>query len=112
MVATEGLRSLRSCEKIGWQAKAPAPQARKRLRIKVGQTLSSVNPALSAFLSRLLTVAARWRGVSTEGRASRFAAPSDTGRLWSQDCSRHRRITKHGESRMNSNRSDRSEERR
>ena len=36
----DGHRSLRSCEKIGWQAKAPAPQ--------VGQTLSSVNPALSA----------------------------------------------------------------
>jgi hypothetical protein len=47
--------SVRSCERTGWQAKAPAPQARKRLRIKVGQTLSSVNPALSAFLSRLLS---------------------------------------------------------
>jgi hypothetical protein len=41
-------RSLRSRERIGWQAKAPAPQKRKPLRTKVGQTLSSVNPAISA----------------------------------------------------------------
>src|ERR1035437_1618622 len=32
----------------GWQAKAPAPPKRKRLRTSVGQTLSSVNPAISA----------------------------------------------------------------
>jgi hypothetical protein len=30
---------------IGWQAEAPAPQNRKPLATKVGQTLSSVNPA-------------------------------------------------------------------
>ena len=35
----------RSRERIGWQAKAPAPQKHKPLRTKVGQTLSSVNPA-------------------------------------------------------------------
>jgi hypothetical protein len=48
-----GSRSLRSREKIGWQAKAPAPQERKPLRTKVGQTLSSVNPAISAIFSQL-----------------------------------------------------------
>src|ERR1039458_5574593 len=37
-----GTATVRSCEKIGWQAKAPAPQERKPLRTKVGQTLSSV----------------------------------------------------------------------
>src|ERR1019366_6953658 len=36
--------TVRSCERIGWQAKAPAPQKRKPLSTKVGQTLSSVNP--------------------------------------------------------------------
>ena len=45
---------VRSCERIGWQAKAPAPQKRKPLCTKVGQTLSSVNPAISAILSQLL----------------------------------------------------------
>src|ERR1035438_8671479 len=34
-------RGVRSRERIGWQAKAPAPQKRKPLRTKVGQTLSS-----------------------------------------------------------------------
>ena len=41
---------MRRCEKIGWQAKAPAPQK----HTNVGQTLSSVNPAISAIFSRLL----------------------------------------------------------
>src|SRR5450759_997229 len=44
--------SVRSCKKIGWQADPegtpPAPQKRKPLRTNVGQTLSSVNPAISA----------------------------------------------------------------
>ena len=35
---------MRRREGTGWQAKAPAPQKRKPLRTKVGQTLSSVNP--------------------------------------------------------------------
>jgi hypothetical protein len=35
---------VRSCEKIGWQAKAPALQKRKTLRTNVGQTFPSVNP--------------------------------------------------------------------
>jgi VWFA-related protein len=35
---------MRHREETGWQAKAPAPQERKPLRTKVGQTLSSVNP--------------------------------------------------------------------
>jgi hypothetical protein len=34
----------RSCEKSGWQAKAPAPQEWKSVDSKVGQTLSSVKP--------------------------------------------------------------------
>ena len=38
-----GDRSLKSCEKVGWQAKAPAPHGLKSLRTNVGQTLSSVN---------------------------------------------------------------------
>src|ERR1017187_317930 len=54
-----GTASVRSCERIGWQAKAPAkapaPQKRKPLCTKVGQTLSSVNPAISAILSQLLS---------------------------------------------------------
>jgi hypothetical protein len=33
-------------EEIGRQAKAPAPQKRKPLRAKVGQTLPSVDPAV------------------------------------------------------------------
>jgi hypothetical protein len=33
-------RSLRSCEKIGSQAKAPAPLDRKSLCVNVGQALS------------------------------------------------------------------------
>src|ERR1039458_6571481 len=52
---------VRSCERIGWQAKAPAPQKRKPLCTKVGQTLSSVNPAISAILSQLLRERRRWR---------------------------------------------------
>ena len=47
----DGHRSLGSCEKIGWQAKAPAPQ--------VGQTLSSVNPALSAMARNSATRGSR-----------------------------------------------------
>src|ERR1035441_7783003 len=43
-----------SREEIGWQAKAPAPQERKPLCTNVGQTLSSVNPAISAIVSQLL----------------------------------------------------------
>jgi histidinol dehydrogenase len=39
------VRTANSHEKIGWQAKAPAPQKRRPLCTKVGQTLSSVNPA-------------------------------------------------------------------
>ena len=48
-------RSLRRRGKIGWQAKTPAPPRRKRLRTNVGQTLSSVNPAVLAILSHLLS---------------------------------------------------------
>jgi uncharacterized protein (TIGR03437 family) len=43
-----------SCEEISWQAKAPAPPRRKPLRTKVGQTLSSVNSAILATISRFL----------------------------------------------------------
>jgi hypothetical protein len=39
---------------IGWQAKAPAPLKRKPSRIKVGQTLSSVNPAARRIFPQLL----------------------------------------------------------
>src|SRR5579864_1861126 len=46
-----------NCEKIGWQAKAPAPQER------VGQTLSSVNPLAVRFaLAWLLPLAASAAG--------------------------------------------------
>jgi hypothetical protein len=38
----------RSRRRIGWQAKAPAPQEHSALRIKVGQALPPVNPANSA----------------------------------------------------------------
>src|ERR1039458_10601333 len=52
-------RASASCERIGWQAKAPAkapaPQKRKPLCTKVGQTLWSVNPANSAIFSQLLS---------------------------------------------------------
>jgi hypothetical protein len=44
----------RDCEKIGWHAEAPAPQKRKPLWAKVGQTLSSVSPATPVIFSRLL----------------------------------------------------------
>src|ERR1039458_4918670 len=53
---------------LGWQAKAPAPQERKPLRTKVGQTLSSVNPAISAIFSQLL----RERRAGICSRASDF----------------------------------------
>src|ERR1035437_10315203 len=49
---TQGVRSRK---RIGWQAKAPAPQKRTVWRTNVGQTLSSVNPAISAMLLQLLT---------------------------------------------------------
>jgi hypothetical protein len=45
--AQSGAARVRDCEEIGWQAKAPAPQKRKPLHTNVGQTLSSVNPAIS-----------------------------------------------------------------
>src|SRR4249920_2982495 len=59
---------LRSCEKIGWQAEAPAPPKRKRLRINVGQTLSSVNLEMLPIFSRLLTVAAPIRAARVSER--------------------------------------------
>src|ERR1039458_8898392 len=49
-----GAARVRRRERSGWQAKAPAPQEVKPLRTKVGQTLSSVNPAISAISSQLL----------------------------------------------------------
>ena len=42
-----------SCDKIGSPAKAPTLPRRKPLRTKVGQTLSSVNSAISAIPSQL-----------------------------------------------------------
>src|SRR5208283_4190892 len=50
-------RSLRSCEEIGWQAEAPAPPRCKSFECNVGQTLSSVNPAVRPISSQLLTLA-------------------------------------------------------
>ncbi len=47
--------SVRSCEKIGSQAKAPAPLNRKSLCVNVGQTLPSANPAPVPFFSQLLS---------------------------------------------------------
>src|ERR1035437_9545457 len=44
---------VRSREKNGWQAKAPAPQKPKPLRTNVGQTLSSVNTAIPEIVSQL-----------------------------------------------------------
>src|ERR1017187_9629327 len=54
VAALIGAASVRSCERVGWQAKAPAPQGRKPLRSNVGQTLSSVNPSITTFFSHLL----------------------------------------------------------
>jgi len=48
VAAPTGAATVRSRKRIGWQAKAPAPQKRKPLRTNVGHTLSSVNPAISA----------------------------------------------------------------
>src|ERR1035441_10355883 len=62
-----------SCERIGWQAKAPAPQKRKPLCTKVGQTLSSVNPAISAILSQLLSE--RPYTTLSRGRSLTLAVP-------------------------------------
>jgi hypothetical protein len=47
--------SLRSCEKIGSQAKAPAPLGRKFLCVNVGQTLPlpSANPVRVPIFSQL-----------------------------------------------------------
>ena len=47
-----------SREEVGWQAKAPAPPRPEPLRTKVGQTLSSVNPAILAAISRFLAALA------------------------------------------------------
>ena len=55
---------VRSCKKIGWQAEAPAPQKHKPLRANVGQTLSSVNPAISAIPGSLNGTATARRGVA------------------------------------------------
>src|ERR1035441_1691790 len=55
-------RSLRRCEKIGWQAKAPAPRACKSFGSKVGQTLSSVRPAARPVFSQLLRERSRRDG--------------------------------------------------
>jgi Ca-activated chloride channel family protein len=49
---------VRSCQAIGWQAKAPAPQERKPLRVKVGQTLSSVNHGIKFIAAAILCAAA------------------------------------------------------
>ena len=46
--------TVRSCEKIGSQAKAPAPLNRKSLCVNVGQTLPSANPARVPIFSQLL----------------------------------------------------------
>jgi len=50
---------VRSCEKISWRAKAPAPRKRKSFRINVGQALSSISPAivLAAGFSCLIATA-------------------------------------------------------
>jgi hypothetical protein len=48
-----GEKGTGSCEEIGWQAKAPAPQGWKSFDRKMGQTLSSVNPAVRPIFSQL-----------------------------------------------------------
>src|ERR1039458_1833053 len=58
-------------QRIGWQAKAPAPQGRKSLRANVEQTLSFVNPSIRESFSRVLTFAvalAQQRQHSERGR--------------------------------------------
>ena len=47
---------MRIREKIGSQAKAPAPLIRKSLCVNVGQALSPANPALVPILSRILRI--------------------------------------------------------
>jgi hypothetical protein len=46
---------VRSCERISWQAKAPAPPARKSFGSNVGQALSPANPTVHAIFSQLLS---------------------------------------------------------
>ena len=81
-------------------AEAPAPQRRKPLRTKVGQTLSSVNPAISAIVSQVLTVAALALATFASGchrapptaidRAMASCLPADTVILGGVDCQRLR----------------------
>ena len=47
--------TVRSREEIARQAEPPVPPNRKSLRCNVGQTVSSVNSASQAIISRLLT---------------------------------------------------------
>jgi ribosome biogenesis GTPase len=58
--------TVRSREKIGSQAKAPAPLNRKSLRVNVGQTLPSANPVPTPILSRLLRESVLSTGFITE----------------------------------------------
>jgi hypothetical protein len=48
-------------------AEAPAPQKRKLVRANVGQTLSSVNPALSAVVPQIGQAPASWPVISRTG---------------------------------------------
>ena len=50
-------RSLRSCERIGWQAKPPAPPTAKWFGCKVGQAVLPAFHGVRPILSQLLTVA-------------------------------------------------------
>jgi hypothetical protein len=55
LAVLSGTASVRSCEEIGWQAEAPAPPRCKSFECNVGQTLSSVNPAVRPISSQLLS---------------------------------------------------------
>src|ERR1035441_45240 len=57
MLARSGLDAMvRTRRKIGWQAEAPDPPRREPWITSVGQTLSSVNPAILAIFSLFAVV--------------------------------------------------------
>ena len=51
--AVKGVSGAGSCEKIGWQAEAPAPLVCEPFGTTVGQTLSSATPITSPIISQL-----------------------------------------------------------
>ena len=71
LAVLSGTASVRSCEEIGWQAEAPAPPRCKSFECNVGQTLSSVNPAVRPISSQLLSERPG-NGTKSHGRRPRL----------------------------------------